>query len=163
MINPRYGHTGVLFQRKLYIFGGKTKSNNFQGFGDLEVYSIADKKWIIPSVYTKSYLKLRKNHIAELVGNHMFVHGGISEDGEYLNDSYLLGFHPIKWTKCSIKRNVDDMDISPYLSGHACCLVISDEFNNNKLNIYNIPLLKSGSKITSRVYYHIIIIYNNLD
>ena len=157
MINPRYGHTGILYQKKFYIFGGKQKSHNFTGFGDLEIYSLQDNKWIIPSVYTKSYLKLRKNHVAELVGNHMFVHGGISEDGDYLNDSYLLGFHPIKWSKCIIKKSLggdkgtDEIDISPFLSGHACCLVLSDEFNNNKLNIYNIPTLKSGSKILSRI------------
>ena len=151
LISPRYGHTGVLYQKKFYIFGGKTKSNTFQGCGDLEIYSVQDNKWIVPSVYTKSYLKLRKNHVSELVGNHMFVHGGISDEGDYLNDSYLLTFSPIKWKKCEIKRGLNDEDKSPYLSGHSCCLVVSDEFNNNKLNIYNIPLLKTGSKIQSRV------------
>ncbi len=35
---------------------------------DLEVFNLDDKQWSTPMVYTKSTLKLRKNHVAELVG-----------------------------------------------------------------------------------------------
>ena len=35
---------------------------------DLEVYGLDDKMWAAPTLYTKSTLKLRRNHVALLVG-----------------------------------------------------------------------------------------------
>ncbi len=81
----------------------------------------------------------------------MFVHGGISEEGDYLNDCHLLNFHPIKWTKCVMKKGSNEEEKSPILSYHTCCLVLSDDLNNIKLNVYNIPFLKSGNKGSARV------------
>ena len=26
---PRYGHSGIIYQKKFYVFGGKCKSNNY--------------------------------------------------------------------------------------------------------------------------------------
>ncbi len=67
-VNSRFGHTGVLFQKKLILFGGKFKNNNYFFMGDLEVFNLEDKSWTVPIVYTKSTLKLRSNHIAEIIG-----------------------------------------------------------------------------------------------
>lgn len=67
-INIRSGHTGLLCQKKLYVFGGKSKVQSFNVFQDLEIFSLEDKQWSSPSIYTKSNLKLRRNHIALLIG-----------------------------------------------------------------------------------------------
>jgi len=68
-VNSRYGHTGVIYSNKLYIFGGKFKMNNHFFMGDVEVFNIDEKQWSTPICYTKSTLKLRSNHISELIGN----------------------------------------------------------------------------------------------
>ncbi len=37
---PRYGHSGTVYQKKLYIFGGKVKMQNFAYLADLDMYSL---------------------------------------------------------------------------------------------------------------------------
>lgn len=64
----RYGHTATLHQKRLYVFGGRTKIQNYSFILDLEVYNLEDKGWAAPTIYTKSTLKLRRNHVAVLVG-----------------------------------------------------------------------------------------------
>ena len=63
--------------------------------------------------------ELRRNHIAELMGSQMIIHGGISDNNEILNDIFLLNFNPIKWNVVSI---------NPYTPGpklYGSCLIIS--------------------------------------
>jgi len=67
--NPRFGHTALLYNRRLILFGGKTKISTYTQFCDLEIFNFDDKQWSIPIVYTKSTLKLRSYHVAELIGN----------------------------------------------------------------------------------------------
>ena len=78
----------------------------------------------------------------------MFIHGGISSDGEYLNDCYLLNLNPYKWLKISFKNYFD----SPFLAYHSCCLVVPSEIKNNiRFNIYKYPESNSERKVFSRI------------
>jgi hypothetical protein len=96
---------------------------------------------------TKNTLPLRKYHIAEVVGHHMVVHGGQSETGEFLNDTALLSFSPLKWHHAVVNEDTP----GPSLSGHACALVIPSEMKYSyKMNIYKYPdvtLNKAMSKV----------------
>ena len=131
---PRYGHTGVIHNKKLIIFGGKYL--NLSTFGDIEIYNMETKIWSTPSLLTFTKAKLRRNHIACLIGYQMFIHGGIDEDGNYLNDCYILHLNSLKWTVCSINEDITP----PYLAYHKCCLVLPEEIRiNPKLNIYRFP------------------------
>lgn len=67
-IVSRFGHTANLYQKKVYVFGGRTKLNNYFYIPDLEIYNLEDKTWFSPILYTKSTLKLRRNHVSLLVG-----------------------------------------------------------------------------------------------
>ena len=86
----------------------------------------------------------------------MLVHGGISEEGEYLNDSVILSFVPLKWHHCVLSKYIeipDSKDLflfnpelsslncaAPALAYHSCCLVLQSEVKvNNKFNIYKYP------------------------
>jgi hypothetical protein len=78
----------------------------------------------------------------------MFIHGGINENGEYLNDSFLFTFYPPRWTQCVII----DSNNSPYLAGHAACLVLPTEIKyHSKMSMYKLPELGYG-KFNSKVY-----------
>jgi len=68
LISFRYGHSAILFQKKLLLFGGKIRSNNYIFCADLEIFNLEDKQWSNPIVYTKSTLKLRAHHAAEIIG-----------------------------------------------------------------------------------------------
>lgn len=78
----------------------------------------------------------------------MFVHGGISEEDEYLNDCHLLSFNPLKWFQCSISTGID----SPTLAWHSACLVLpSEQSFNPKMNIYKLPEIGIGRRQTMKV------------
>ena len=147
--NQRYGHTGVLYGKKFYVFGGRSKQQNYSYLSDLEVYNLDDKTWSTPLIVSKNILQLRRNHIAKVIGHQMFIHGGINENGEYLNDSFLFTFYPQRWNQCIIT----DPANAPYLTGHAACLVLPTEIKyNSKMNIYKLPELgygKSSSKVNN--------------
>lgn len=146
--NARYGHTTVLYQKKLYVFGGKTKNHNYYFLADLDVYNLENDSWTSPILYTKNTLELRKNHIAEQIGNFMILHGGVSENGEVLGDTNILSFSPLKWQTCSIS----DETPGPNLQGHACCLVLPHDLKYNpKMNIYKYPDIGIGRQGGNRV------------
>ncbi len=64
----RFGHTAILYLQKLYIFGGKAKVGNVYIFQDLEIFDIEKKLWIYPNINSKIQMKLRRGHIALLIG-----------------------------------------------------------------------------------------------
>lgn len=100
-----------------------------------------DFKWVTPSIYTKGVLKLRRNHIAAMIGYQMLVHGGIDEDGNYLNDSFYLSFNPIKWSKVIISNERE----APHLAYHAAAMVLPmDLVISTKTNVYNLPMTGIG-------------------
>ena len=68
-INVRSGHSGVLYQKRLYLFGGRSKLQNFHFMQDLEIFNLEDRTWTTPNVHSKNNLKLRRNHVGLVVGN----------------------------------------------------------------------------------------------
>ena len=131
---PRFGHSGVIHNRKLYIFGGKLI--NLPILGDDDVFNLDTLTWCSPSLMTYSKMKLRRNHIACCIGNQIFIHGGIDEEGNFLNDCYLLNLNPLKWISCVINEETP----SPTLAFHKCCLVLQKDVRlNSKLSIYKFP------------------------
>ena len=143
---PRVGHSGIIYKNKFIIFGGRILNYNY--FGNLEIYNIDTNLWSSPNVYSPSDFQLRRNHICCLIGQQMFIHGGISSDGEFLNDCFLLNFNPFKWLKITFKNFSD----SPFLAYHSCCLVVPSEIKNNiRFNIYKYPESNSERKVFSRI------------
>jgi len=150
----RYGHSIAFYQKKIYIFGGRTRYQNIFHYPEIEIFDIEEKMWISPILYTFSTLKPRRNHASRVIGQHMLIHGGISEDEEYLSDTHLLSFHPLKWVKVTL----ESYDQPPTLSWHACCLVLpNDQLHNPKLSVFKLPdqniSRKIGCKIKERGVY----------
>ena len=133
--NCRYGHSGIIFQNKIYLFGGRTKFQNTSLITGFELYSFLDNMYSTPSIAGKSP-QLRRNHIAELIGSQMMIHGGVNDNNEILNDVYLLNLNPLKWNVVSISKYTP----GPKLYGHASALVIPrDTVQNQKFTIYKYP------------------------
>lgn len=133
----RYGHTSIVHHRKIFIFGGKFLNDKYSDLADLEYFSLEDSRWHLPSIHTKSILQLRRNHIADLVGSSMIIHGGINDFGEILNDTYLLYLNPvIKWSELHIQ----DVANAPFLAYHSCCIVASPEIkSSSRFSVYRLP------------------------
>ena len=140
LISNRYGHTGIVFQNKLILFGGKTKYLNMSYLCGLDIYSMPDYSFNSPSV-GKLSPETRKNHIAELLGNQMFIHGGLNESNEILNDCFLLTLNTLKWNICTISKYTP----APKLYGHSSCVVIPHMLLfHHKFTIYSYPSLEPG-------------------
>ena len=130
----RYGHTSVYYQNKIYFYGGIAKIENIKMLAGLGIFSLNDKSFIVSD--TKGEPSKRKNHIAEIVGNSMFIHGGIDEENQVLDDCYLLNLQQLKWSVPMIINN----NKSPKVYGHSSCLVVPDNIiASNAFNIYKFP------------------------
>ena len=138
----RFAHTGALYHRNLYIFGGKY----FKGieFADIEIFNLDKKCWIFPELEPGKRIPLRRNHVSCGIGNTMFVHGGMNFENKYLDDMYLLNYKPLKWNDVDIvKRKIK----IPPLAHHCCCLVVpAKAFINKNFNIYSSPELSEKEK-----------------
>ena len=151
--NNRFGHTSIIFQNKIYLFGGRTKYGNSFVSPGLEIFSLNDKSFISHDPEGGIIPEPRKNHIAELVGNQMLIHGGIRENNQVLGDCYYLNLSlsQLKWGVCP---NVSSTP-SPRLYGHTSALVLPKEYYiSNKLNIFNYPEVEfANSRIKEKGIY----------
>ena len=151
VIDKRCGHTSIIYKSKLIIFGGRYLHNT--ALGDVDIYNIEQNYWEMNNYNSTIFLKLRRNHVACLVGSQMFIHGGIDEDGNYLCDSFLLSLNNNKWAKAKInnfRRNI----ILPKLAYHSCCLVVPYEIQiHPRFNIYKIPDIPVNSRIKEKGIY----------
>ena len=123
--SSRYGHTAILKNGNLYVYGGVYLDN--KRFANLDIFNFSTKKWFSPIFNTKNIFDLRKNHVACGVGNMMFIHGGINENEEYLNDCYLLNYQPLQWKIILLKKSRR----IPCLAYHSCCLVVPKEIRED--------------------------------
>ena len=142
----RYGHTGIFYQNKIYFFGGKVKYQKNSMTLGLEIFSFSDNQFTTPSM-GKLIPEPRRNHIAELLGNQIFIHGGITNSNEVLGDSFILNLNPLKWQTCNISKYTP----GPVLFGHTSCIVIPQYIlKNHKFSIYSYPNIELG-KVNSLI------------
>ena len=132
----RFGHTGTVYQNKIYFFGGRTKNENGFSYQGFEIFSINEGIYYTPNMGKVNCPQLRRNHIAELINDHILIYGGIAENNEILNDCYLLNINQLKWHKV----NINKMTPGPKLYGHTSSLVIPrQQLLSHKFNIYTYP------------------------
>ena len=146
-MDARSGHTAIIYKTKLIIFGGRYLHNTM--FCDLDYYNIDNNTWTMGQVNTNYFLKLRRNHISCLIGNQMFIHGGIDDQGEYLDDSYLLSLNGnFRWTKATIMA----YGPPPKLGYHSCCLVAPKEIlKNPKFSVYKFPDISLTDDLNTQI------------
>lgn len=153
--NPliRYGHISVLdrLESKIYVYGGRTKydklsnlimGDNTNAFCGMEYYDIKLNKWFRPLIGDETgYPPLRRNHIGEILGNQLIIHGGIDEYGDILNDVFFININNIesnkeRWTSLMISSIIP----GPYVYGHSSALVLENEIiKSSKTNVYYFP------------------------
>jgi len=140
--NNRFGHTSVIYQNKIFLFGGRTKYGGAFVSPGLEIFSLTENAFTNQDPEGNIFPEPRKNHIAELIGNQMLIHGGLNESNEILNDCYFLNLNQLRWGVCFINRNTP----SPRLYGHTSCLVLPKEYyQSHRLTIYSYPEMETGS------------------
>ena len=148
----RYGHTSIYYQNKIYFYGGTVKIEKSAMLAGLEIFSLNDRAFIMSNI--KGGPSKRKNHIAEIAGNSMLIHGGIDEENQVLDECHLLNLQQMKWSVPMISRTTQ----FPKVYGHSSCLVVpSNVLANNSFNIYKFTdfdyINKKGKKSILRGLY----------
>jgi len=78
----------------------------------------------------------------------MFVHGGISEEDEFLGDCALYSIINQKWSSLTINEDTP----GPILANHTCCLILpSEQKYSPKLNLYKLPEMRVGRRGETKV------------
>jgi len=77
----------------------------------------------------------RRNHTSLLIGSHIFIYGGISQNQEILNDCWIYDLKLNQWA------TIESIGKQPFsLAHHCCCLAIEkDQLINDTFNIYHKP------------------------
>ena len=137
----RYGHTAVLFRKEIYIYGG-VADNTYIGREDIVIYDTEKKKYKLEEkTVNKLHFKWRRNHTADVIGNHMVVYGGIDDDGNVLDDMWALDLNfTLKWYYVEAKGVKQKA-----LAHHCSSLVLPFEKKNNpQMSLFKFPDLPSG-------------------
>ena len=112
--NPRYGHSCILFNNSLYIFGGNMNIRKLKyPLEDILIYNIKTNTMKIGNfkiekyTFTSNniYVPQRRNHIAQAIGWNMIVHGGIDISKEYLKENITnVNEEEIRYNQNEIKN-----------------------------------------------------------
>ena len=95
---PRSGHTACLYRNDVVIYGGVIEDEKAYHYKeDILIYNIFERKFTSDICTNKLNVIWRKNHIAEIIGQFMFIYGGIDEEGRVLNDPWALDLYRMKW------------------------------------------------------------------
>ena len=119
---PRSGHTAKIYRNNIIIYGGVIDDEK-QFKEDILLYDIYEKKFSNDVCSNKQNSTWRKYHIAEIIGQFMFIYGGIDENGNTISDPCTLDLYRMKWifTKFSRKTYL------PKRHSHCSCQVFSPQ------------------------------------
>ncbi len=183
--NPKYGHTAILYNDCIFYFGGNINISKIKyPIEDILIYNIGNKQLKIASFkneegkYNKNYFRIprRRNHISEIIGWNMVVHGGIDIEKEYTNkneelfflsdssnsgkennnvlsDFMMLDLNSLKWIQLKdirykTKKNTKKNYRRAY---HCSCVVLNNDniLKGTKLNIYYSEFTRDHNSILS--------------
>lgn len=137
----RSGHSMVIYDSKLYIYGGKTNSSIVEPI-DLMGFDLKTLSFFYPDrIINSKLITKRYNHAAISIKGHMLIHGGIEnitkhsynnqgQDKERtLSDCLLFNFNTHVWEKLIFCG-----DELPQVSGHNIEICIVKEKVDSLLN-----------------------------
>lgn len=130
---PRFGHTTVEYKNKLYVFGGGTDFNSIHKLREclngVKSFNTDTKEWANVKC-EGSFIGTRKHHCAGIIGKHMFIHGGLNQRNNLLDDSAVLDFEKGRWKALSIKGPGPE-----FIAFHAAAVVMNPDQRLNS-NLY---------------------------
>ena len=92
----RAGHSAVVHDGKMWIFGGKSNDND--KLLDLWAFDFAQKSWAqIDFIMDDCVIASRSGHSACIFNDHMIVFAGIHEVTHELDDMAAYNFKSNKW------------------------------------------------------------------
>ncbi len=125
------------------------------------IYDVEGDKYFLEKCKNRSDVPLRRNHIAEVIGPHMLIHGGIDENDNILSDVCLLEFSPVcSWSKAEFKAGSKPLA----LANHSSALVVkSDIRDSSNFNIYKFPEITQNSYSNRKLKIEGVYIFGGID
>ncbi|OMJ76096.1 hypothetical protein SteCoe_24599 [Stentor coeruleus] len=146
---PRFGHSTVEYKQKIYLFGGGTDFNAVHKLREClngvkvlntENFEISNLKC------SGSYITTRKQHCCAIVGKHMFIHGGMNQKNNLLDDASILNLEKSHWKLLSIKG------LGPGYCGFHTAVTILHPSQKPASSIYKLPNLKKNQETHTGIY-----------
>lgn len=181
---PRYGHSTVYYNGNIFIFGGKVSNTRQLPSEDFIIFNPMYNT-LKKGFFKRGRAKIikRRNHIAEIFGSTMIVHGGynlIDEEAGPISAFQLLDLDNFTWSdlhyerrfKISVNKHPLTTNKSSSseinLAYHSSCVVLSKtNFLKDKLNIYNIEGnqmdIEKQKKLKNRIKYEGVYIFGGID
>ena len=144
---PRNGHTMVYYRNNLIIYGGIIEEKGgLRVQEDLLCYDINEQKFSVEVCMNKYGVTWRSFHIAEILGQYMFIYGGGDEKGNILSDPWALDLERMKWEPAKFNT-----DILPKRKFHCSCQVFPPQKKYHSkfslFKVYSEPGLFNSTKI----------------
>ena len=149
---PRTGHSMVYYKNHLIIYGGIIeKKGGIKVKEDLLCYDIKEKKFSVEVCTNKFGLIWRSFHIAEILGQFMFIYGGGDENGKIISEPWALNLETLRWEIAKINS-----DRLPKRKFHCSCQVFpSEKKYNSKFSLFKVhsePGLLSSKILVEGIY-----------
>jgi hypothetical protein len=142
----RNGHSMVMFKDTLIIFGGIIEDKGTKIHEDLLCYDILEKKFSVEMCMNKFSVTWRSYHIAEMLGQYMFIYGGVDEKGNVLAEPWALDIDRMRWEPAKFST-----EVLPKRKFHCSCQVFAPQKKyHSKFNLFKVysePGLFNSTKI----------------
>ena len=144
---PRNGHSMVYYRNNLIMFGGIIEEKGgLRVQEDLLCYDLIDQKFSVEVCMNKFGVTWRSFHIAEILGQYMFIYGGGDDKGNIIADPWALDLERMKWEQA--KFNTESLPKRKY---HCSCQVfpLQKKYHTkfSLFKVYSEPGLFNSTKI----------------
>ena len=144
---PRSGHSMVFYRNNLIIYGGIIEEKGgIKVKEDLLCYDINDRKFSVEVCTNKLGVTWRSFHIAEILGQYMFIYGGGDEKGNIIADPWALDLERMRWEPAKFNS-----EILPKRKFHCSCQVFPPQKKYHSkfslFKVYSEPGLFNSTKI----------------
>lgn len=147
----RFGHTASCYNGQVFIYGGRVKLSELSTeLVENDAFDLNTLTWSTIKYQNYPVPQKRRNHIAEIVGLQLLIHGGFGYNNKISNDTIVYTFDSMKFTYANLQYNA----FSPYLYGHTSCFVVPFDIRlNSRFNLYKYPEYKKKLRVSDQYQY----------
>ena len=154
----RSGHTAKIYRNNIIIYGGIIDDEK-QFKEDILIYDINEKKFTNDICTNKQNSIWRKFHIAEIIGQFMFIYGGIDDNGNTISEPSTLDLYRMKWIYTKFSRKT----YLPKRHFHCSCQVFSSKKYHPKFSLFKIHNNEKSTFNVSNILQEGIYIFGGID
>ena len=128
----RYGHTAIIMEHYIVIYGGVPNDNYVRLPGDILLFNILTQSFSEPRLTSRIKPGNRKGHIAVGISQTMLIQGGMDIDtNEIQRSAFVYTLLKNCWNELEI--NIDDL---PFLMYHTA--VIVNDYSYSTIQPYSV-------------------------